>query len=101
MTKDTPQLLDRNEIGPAHSYVVINIFFLPPAQNYATPAPAPEKIEVFVNDKSLLVDPGITVLQVRLVWVRGRHILTSLIINKNGIDSQGNVNELQRSILMH
>ncbi|XP_015779251.1 PREDICTED: NADH-ubiquinone oxidoreductase 75 kDa subunit, mitochondrial-like [Acropora digitifera] len=38
-------------------------FFLPPAQNYATPAPAPEKIEVFVNDKSLLVDPGITVLQ--------------------------------------
>ncbi|KAK2564856.1 NADH-ubiquinone oxidoreductase 75 kDa subunit [Acropora cervicornis] len=33
------------------------------AQNYATPAPVPEKIEVFVNDKSLLVDPGITVLQ--------------------------------------
>ena len=33
------------------------------AQHYAT-APAPEKIEVFVNDKSLLVDPGITVLQV-------------------------------------
>ena len=51
-----------------HSYHI----FLPPAQNYATAAPAPEKIEVFVNDKSLLVDPGITVLQVRLVWVRGR-----------------------------
>ncbi|XP_068715494.1 NADH-ubiquinone oxidoreductase 75 kDa subunit, mitochondrial-like [Montipora foliosa] len=33
------------------------------AQHYATAAPAPEKIEVFVNDKSLLVDPGLTVLQ--------------------------------------
>ncbi|KAL9966387.1 hypothetical protein ACROYT_G024449 [Oculina patagonica] len=32
------------------------------AQHYAT-APAAEKIEVFVDDKSLLVDPGITVLQ--------------------------------------
>ena len=38
------------------------------AQNYATAAPAPEKIEVFVNDKSLLVDPGITVLQVKIVF---------------------------------
>ena len=56
---------------------MLSFFFLPPAQNYATPAPVPEKIEVFVNDKSLLVDPGITVLQVRLVWLRGRHILTS------------------------
>lgn len=37
------------------------------AQQYATTAPAPEKIEVFVDDKSLLVDPGITVLQVRSV----------------------------------
>lgn len=33
------------------------------AHSYATAAPAPEKIEVFVNDKSLLVDPGMTVLQ--------------------------------------
>ena len=38
------------------------------AQNYASAAPAPEKIEVFVNDKSLLVDPGITVLQVKIVF---------------------------------
>lgn len=38
------------------------------AHNYAAAAPAPEKIEVFVNDKSLLVDPGITVLQVKTVF---------------------------------
>lgn len=30
----------------------------------ATPAKAPEKIEVFVDDKSVMVDPGTTVLQV-------------------------------------
>ena len=40
------------------------VFFLFSAQHYATAAPAPEKIEVFVDDKSLLVDPGMTVLQV-------------------------------------
>ena len=42
--------------------IIIHHIFIS-AQHYAT-APAPEKIEVFVNDKSLLVDPGITVLQV-------------------------------------
>ena len=40
------------------------LIFLFLAQHYATAAPAPEKIEVFVDDKSLLVDPGMTVLQV-------------------------------------
>lgn len=30
----------------------------------ATPAKAPEKIEVFVDDQSVLVEPGTTVLQV-------------------------------------
>lgn len=29
-----------------------------------TPAKAPEKIEVFVDDQSVLVEPGTTVLQV-------------------------------------
>lgn len=29
-----------------------------------TPAKVPEKIEVFVDDKSVLVEPGTTVLQV-------------------------------------
>lgn len=31
----------------------------------ATPAKAPEKIEVFVDDQSVFVEPGTTVLQVR------------------------------------
>lgn len=30
-----------------------------------TPAKAPEKIEVFVDDQSVLVEPGTTVLQVK------------------------------------
>lgn len=30
----------------------------------ATPAKAPEKIEVFVDDQSVFVEPGTTVLQV-------------------------------------
>lgn len=30
----------------------------------ATPAKAPEKIEVFVDDQSVMVEPGTTVLQV-------------------------------------
>ena len=30
----------------------------------ATPAKAPQKIEVFVDDQPVLVDPGTTVLQV-------------------------------------
>lgn len=32
-----------------------------------TPAKAPEKIEVFVDDKSVLVEPGTTVLQVKSI----------------------------------
>lgn len=32
----------------------------------ATPAKVPEKIEVFVDDQSVFVDPGTTVLQVNL-----------------------------------
>lgn len=32
--------------------------------NSAIPAKAPEKIEVFVDDQSVFVDPGTTVLQV-------------------------------------
>lgn len=32
----------------------------------ATPAKAPEKIEVFVDDQSVLVEPGTTVLQVSM-----------------------------------
>lgn len=38
------------------------------AKNNATVAEkkAPEKVEVFVNDKKVLVDPGTTVLQVML-----------------------------------
>ena len=47
----------------AKSLLLILHVYLISAQHYAT-APAPERIEVFVNDKSLLVDPGITVLQV-------------------------------------
>lgn len=31
----------------------------------ATPAKAPEKIEVFVDDQSVFVEPGTTVLQVK------------------------------------
>ena len=50
------------ELNLAYCIIFHHIFIS--AQHYAT-APAPEKIEVFVNDKSLLVDPGITVLQVR------------------------------------
>jgi len=49
------------EYNLAYCDIIHHIFIS--AQHYAT-APAPEKIEVFVNDKSLLVDPGITVLQV-------------------------------------
>lgn len=33
----------------------------------ATPAKVPEKIEVFVDDQSVFVDPGTTVLQVNLI----------------------------------
>jgi hypothetical protein len=32
------------------------------------PAAAPEKVEVFIDDKSVLVDPGTTVLQVRFCF---------------------------------
>lgn len=32
-----------------------------------TPAKLPEKIEVFVDDQSVMVDPGTTVLQVNII----------------------------------
>lgn len=35
----------------------------------STPAKAPEKIEVFVDDKSVWVEPGTTVLQVNFYCV--------------------------------
>lgn len=38
------------------------------ASSTATPAKTPEKIEVFVDDKSILVDPGTTVLQASLFF---------------------------------
>lgn len=33
-----------------------------------TPAKVPEKIEVFVDDQSVWVEPGTTVLQVDKIW---------------------------------
>ena len=51
-----------NRTGSQNNFLVCT--FDVSAQHYATAA-APEKIEVFVNDKRLLVDPGVTVLQVR------------------------------------
>lgn len=36
----------------------------------ATPAKAPEKIEVFVDDQSVMVEPGTTVLQVCIHRIR-------------------------------
>jgi hypothetical protein len=37
--------------------------------NRGTTTKAPEKIEVFIDDKSVLVDPGTTVLQVGFISV--------------------------------
>jgi hypothetical protein len=37
--------------------------------NRGTTTKAPEKVEVFIDDKSVLVDPGTTVLQVGSVAV--------------------------------
>lgn len=40
------------------------------ARHSSTPVKAPEKIEVFVDDKSVMVEPGTTVLQVSSFSVR-------------------------------
>lgn len=46
----------------------------------ATPAKAPEKIEVFVDDQSVLVEPGTTVLQVCIPSLS--HVLKHFSLNK-------------------
>lgn len=57
------------------------------SQSTASVAAAPEKIEVFVNDKKVLVDPGLTILQVccnfRLFYlnnIRHVHLLESTFL---------------------
>lgn len=40
------------------------VFAVRASSSTATPAKAPEKIEVFVDDQSVFVEPGTTVLQV-------------------------------------
>lgn len=46
----------------------------------ATPAKAPEKIEVFVDDQSVLVEPGTTVLQVSTPSLS--HVLKHFSLNE-------------------
>lgn len=43
-----------------------------------TPAKAPEKIEVFVDDVPVMVEPGTTVLQVRIP--RGKRSITAQLL---------------------
>lgn len=38
------------------------------ANSNQAPASAPEKVEVFIDDKSVLVDPGTTVLQASFLF---------------------------------
>lgn len=45
---------------------LVTILNVRAAGSVATPAKAPEKIEVFVDDQSVWVEPGTTVLQVCL-----------------------------------
>lgn len=42
------------------------------ARHSSTPVKAPEKIEVFVDDKSVMVEPGTTVLQVSSIFIQLR-----------------------------
>ncbi len=47
--------------GPSRVFAIVRT-----SATATTPAKVPEKIEVFVDDQSVFVDPGTTVLQVRI-----------------------------------
>lgn len=47
--------------SPTRAVSLVNVR----AASSAPPANVPQKIEVFVDDKSVMVDPGTTVLQVK------------------------------------
>jgi hypothetical protein len=49
-----------------------------PIYNRGTATKAPEKVEVFIDDKRVLVDPGTTVLQVGLISVTASPGMSSM-----------------------